>query len=319
VLQAIETLEKLLALEPDNLEGKALLAQALFRTGRAAEKQRAAQLLDEIEKTGKFPPEAWRVRGIMQYESGQHELALASFARAPKLEPIDLKRVADSYRRLAADAADTTRKNALYQSADSVYMSIMERDSASADAKQASFERARLRYLMKDYPGAVARLQRAIELDPNSGEAYYYLGLSKRALGDDAAGRTAIQKAVSINPRQAGWYIQLGAVHSKLKSVDEAKDAFEKAAELDDSTTVGAIARQQLGYYRLVAKDHAEAIRLLEKSAALDDKQWQTWLWLGQAYQNSGNIPKAVEAYRRVQALKPGEPNSLKQLKQLGK
>jgi tetratricopeptide (TPR) repeat protein len=318
VLQAIETLEKLMTLEPGNLEGKALLAQALFRTGRAAEKQRAAQLLDEIEATGKFPPEAWRTRGIMQYESGEFANALASFARAPKLEVIDLKRVADSYRRLAADAADTTRKAALYQSADSVYVSIMERDSSSADAKQASFERARLRYLMKDYPGAVERLRKAIELDPNSGEAYYYLGLSERARGNDAAGLAGIQKAVSLEPGQAGWYIQLGAAHAKLKATAEAKAAFEKAASLDDSTTVGAIARQQLGFYALLEKDYAAAIRLLEESAKIDPKQYQTWLWLGQAYQNAGRGSNAIEAYRKTLALRPGEPNATKGLKQLG-
>ena len=318
VIQAIEVLEKLLTIEPQNLEGKALLAQALFRTGRAAEKQRAKELLDEIEKTGTFPPAAWRVRGVMQYESGEFQNALNSFARSPRLEVIDLKRVADSYRRLGAEAADTTRKAALYQSADSVYVVIIDRDTASADAKRGQFERARLRYLMKDYPGAVERFERAIALDPNSGEAYYYLGLSKRAQGDDTAGLRAIQKAVELEPRQAGWYIQLGAAHSKLKATAEAKAAFQQAASLDDSTTVGAIARQQQGYFALVEKDYATAIRVLEGSAAIDAKQWQTWLWLGQAYQNSKQIEKAREAYRKVQQLKPGEPNSAKGLQQLG-
>jgi tetratricopeptide (TPR) repeat protein len=318
VLEAIEVLEKLLTLEPDNLDGKALLAQALFRTGRAAEKERAAQLLGEIEATGKFPPEAWRVRGIMQYESGEFANALASFAKAPKLEIIDLKRVADAYRRLAADAADTTRKAALYGSADSVYVAIYDRDSSSAEGKRAMFERGRLRYLMKDYAGAVERLGQVIALDPNSGEAYYYLGLSKRAMGDDAGGLAGIQKAVELAPDEAGWYIQLGAAHAKLKDTAAAKAAFGKAAALDDSTTVGAIARQQLGFYPLVEKDYPTAIRFLEESVAIDAKQYQTWLWLGQAYQNNKQVGKAVEAYRKVQELKPGEPNSSKGLKQLG-
>ncbi len=319
VNQAIETLEKLLTLQPDHLEGKALLAQSLFRTGRAAEKQRAKQLLDEIEKTGTFPPAAWRIRGIIQYESSEFPAAIASFHRADRLEVIDLKRLADSYRRVGADEADTTRKAARYQSADSVYVAIITRDSTSADAKKASFERARLRYLMKDFPGAVERLKRAIELDPNSAEAYYYLGLSRRAMGDDAGGLTAIQKAVALDPKQAGWFIQLGAAHSKLKATAEAKAAFNQAAALDDSTTVGAIARQQLGFFALVEKDYPTAIRLLEESARIDEKQYQTWLWLGQAYQNNKNIEKAAEAYRRVQALKPGESNSAKGLAQLGK
>ena len=319
VFQAIETLDKLLTLDPNNLEGKAILAQAHFKRGGAEGRAQAKKLLDEIEATGKFPPEAWRTRGIIQYESEEFENALASFAKAPKLEVIDLKRVADSYRRLAAVVTDTTRKAVLYQSADSVYMVIVNQDTTSAEGKRASFERARLRYLMKDYPGAVERLNRAIALDPNSGEAYYYLGLSRRAQGDDAAGLVAIQKAVELDPKQAGWYIQLGATHTKLKAPAEARAAFQRAADLDTSTTVGAVGRQQLGYYELVAKNYPAAINLLEESARIDAKQWQTWLWLGQAYQNNKNIEKAVEAYRKVQQLKPGEPNSAKGLQQLGK
>jgi tetratricopeptide (TPR) repeat protein len=319
VFQAIETLEKLLTLDPKNLEGKALLAQAYFKKGGTEGRAQAKKLLDEIEATGQFPPAAWRTRAIIQYESNEFENALASFARAPKLEVIDQKRVADSYRRLAADVADTTRKAALYQSADSVYGVIVNQDTTSAEGKRASFERARLRYLMKDYPGAVERLQRAIALDPNSGEAYYYLGLSKRALGDDAGGLVAIQKAVELDPKQCGWYIQLGATHVKLKSIPEAKAAFQRAAECDSGTTVGAVGRQQLGYYSLVDKDYPGAIHLLEESVRIDPKQWQSWLWLGQAYQNNKNVEKAVEAYRKTQELKPGEPNSAKGLAQLGK
>jgi tetratricopeptide (TPR) repeat protein len=318
VFQAIETLEKLLELEPNNLKGKALLAQAHFKKGGTEGRAEAKRLLDEIAATGQFPPEAYRVQAIIEYESGNHDAALAAFAKAPKLENIDLRRQADSFRRLAAAAPDSTRRDALYGSADSVYMAIIDRDSASADAKQASFERARLRYLMKDYPGAVERLDRAIALDPNSGEAYYYRGLSKRAMGDDAGGLSDIQKGVELDPKQASWYLQLGAAHNKLKDIPAAKAAFQKAADLDTTTTVGAVARQQLGYFRLLEKDYSGAIEMLEESIKIDSNAYQTWLWLGQAYQNNKNLEKAKSAYRKVQELKPGEPNSDKGLKQLG-
>jgi tetratricopeptide (TPR) repeat protein len=318
VFQAIEALDKLLALDPKSTTGKALLAQAHFRKGGATGRDEARRLLDEIELTGDFPPEAWRTRAIIQYESGEHANAIASFGKSPKLETIDLKRLADAYRRVAVETADTTRKAALYDSADSVYVAIIARDSTTADAKRGQFERARLRYLQKNYPLAVEMLDRAILLDSNSAEAYYYLGLSKRAMGDDAAGLTAIQRAVGIDSMQAGWYIQLGATHSKLKSIPDAQRAFRRAADLD-SATVGAVGLQQLGYYALLEKNWSQAINLLEDSSKRDPKQFQTWLWLGQAYQNAGNAARAVECYREVQKLKPGEPNSSKGLVALGK
>lgn len=319
VFQAIETLEKLIALEPGHLEGKALLAQAYFRTGGTSGRDKARAMLDEIAASGKFPPEAWRTLGIIQYESREYDKALASFANAPRLETLDLMRIADAYRRMAAEQPDESpRKDVLYQSADSVYVAIVARDSSSADAKKAQAERARLLYLRKDYPKAVEVYRGMIELDPNNAEAYYYWGLSERARGDDAAGLTAIQKALGLDPSQAGWWLQLGATHSKLKSIPDARLAFQKAAELD-SSTVGSVARQQLGYYHLLDKDWASAIRELEASVRMDEQQYQSWLWLGQAYQNAGNAARAVDCYRKVQALKPGEPNSAKGLKSLGK
>lgn len=319
VFQAIETLEKLLELEPDHINGKALLAQAHFRTGGANGRERARVLLDELEKTGKFPADAWRTRGIIQYEAREYEPALASFARAPLLETIDLMRIADTYRRLAVAVPETARKDALYGSADSVYVAIVARDSSSADAKRAQDERAKLLYLRGKHAEAVEVYKGMILLDPNNAEAYYYWGLSERARGDDAAGLVAIQKAVELDPGQAGWWLQLGAAHSKLKALPEARLAFQKSAELDSSTTVGAVARQQLGYYALLDKDWAAAVRYLEESVRVDDTQYQSWLWLGQAQQNAGNVARAVESYRKVQEQKPGEPNSAKGLKSLGK
>ncbi len=318
VFQSIEALDKLLVLEPNNLEGKALLAEAHFRKGGAAGRAEAKRLLDEIRATGQFPPEAWRTMGIIQYESREYQNAIDSFGKAKKLETVDYMRVADSYRRLAAEQPDSLKKAALYASADGAYAEIVARDSTTADAKKAQFERARLKYLMKDYPAAEAAFQQTIALDPKSAEAVYYLGLTKRGKGDDAGGKVEIQKALTMDPGQASWWLQLGGTHQKLKEDAEAQMAFQKAADLDTVSTVGAVARQQLGYAELLKKDWGRAAGLLEESVRLDPKQVQSWIWLGQAQQNAGNRARAIECYRKVLELKPGEPNATKGLKALG-
>ncbi len=315
-LEAVNVLEILLRKQPDNLEGKALLAQAYFRTGRAAEKAKAKQMLDEIAATGHFPPSAYRVKGIIEYESGEYQKALDDLGKAPRLEPIDEFRRADAWRRLAGAAADSLQKAAYYDSAGVVYHRIYAADTTTADAKKAQFEVARLLYQRKNYPAAIAELSRTIALDPNSGEAYYLTGLSYRAMGDDANGIINLKKAVGLDPKQAGWWLQLGAASSKVKDDAGAMDAFQHAAI--DSGTTGAVALQQLGFYALVAKKYADAISSLEESSHRDPKQLMTWVWLGQAYQNSGNRVKAIDSYHQALALKPGEPSSVKGLKALG-
>ena len=318
VFQSIEALDKLLVLEPNNLEGKALLAQAHFRKGGTAGRAEAKRLLDEIRATGQFPPEAWRTMGIIQYESREYQNAIDSFGKATKLETVDYMRVADSYRRLAAEQPDSLKKAGMYTAADSAYAEIIARDSTAADAKKAQFERGRMKYLAKDYAGAEEQLLKTIALDPKSAEAVYYLGLTKRGRGDDAGGKAEIQKALAMDPTRADWWLQLGGTHQKLKEDAEAQLAFQKAAELDTVGTVGAIARQQLGYAELLKKNWVRAAELLEESVRLDPKQVQSWIWLGQAQQNAGNRARAVECYRKVLELKPGEPNATKGLKALG-
>jgi len=317
VFQAIEVLEKLMVMNPNHLEGKAILAQAYFRKGGADGRKKATDLLDEIEKSGKpFPPEAWRTRAIIQYESREYQNAINSFAKAPKLEPIDQFRLGDAYKQLAAAAADTVQKAAFYDSADVIYKRIVDADSTTADAKRAQLERARLLYQRKDYVAAVREFQHVIALDPKACEAYYFLGLSQRAQGDDTSGIASLEQATACDGGRAAWWLQLGAGYSKLKQDDKARAAFEKAAV--DTATTGSVAWQQIGYQDLLAKRYAEAIKSLEESVRRDPKQLMSWVWLGQARQNSGDRAGAIEAYHKALEIKPGQPDAMKGLKSLG-
>jgi len=86
---------------------------------------------------------------------------------------------------------------------------------------------------------------------------------------------------------------------------------------LDDSSNIAGKAQRQLGFYRLLDRDWSGATTHLERAVALDGKDIQAWVWLGQGYQNSGNRGKASEAYQRALALDPNQPEASKGLKSL--
>jgi len=88
--------------------------------------------------------------------------------------------------------------------------------------------------------------------------------------------------------------------------------------ELDSGNSNNkAIALRQLGYYRLLRKDYGGAIEFLDQSASINPKDPGTLLWLAQGYQNSGNRWRAVENYRRVLELDPGNADARSGLKTL--
>ena len=108
-------------------------------------------------------------------------------------------------------------------------------------------------------------------------------------------------------------------LYAQLDSTAQAKERLSRSVALDSTSSFAGVAFRQLGFYDLLSKNYDNAIRLLEKATALNDKDWQAWLWLAQGYQNAGRSAKAIEAYRKVLTLNPGNAEALKGLQVLGK
>jgi tetratricopeptide (TPR) repeat protein len=201
--------------------------------------------------------------------------------------------------------------------ADSLYNVIINADSTRGDARFAMNELAKLRFRQKDYPGAIALLQRRIALDPNNDEAYYYIGLSYKEMKQYPEALAALRQAATLGDGKADRHFWLGILYEQADSTAQALREFQRSLELDSTSNTAAIAFRQIGYRRLLAKDYAGANPLLEHAAALNPKDVQTLVWLAQGYQNSGNRAKALEYYNQALALDPAQPDALKGRKSL--
>lgn len=313
-LRALLTYQRLSGGEP---EGVALLARTYYRLGRREE---ALAALEPVAAAGKLTPDGHAIYGRALYDKQRYEQAATEYrAAAKRLEDLDYLRFAHALWASGDPAA-----------ADSIYRSRWEADStADKDRVKASdwiLQRAKLRYQIakRDTARTVAQcteaipfLQRKIELDPNSEEAYYYLGLCYWELQRFAEALPALQKTVELAPTKSDRHHLLALTYDKLGMKAEVRREFEEVARLDSTTTIGAFARQQLGYYRLLEKDWVGAIRLLEGSVAVDPKLLQSWVWLGQACQNAGQRSRAIEAYRKALELDPRQADARNGLQQL--
>jgi Flp pilus assembly protein TadD len=136
-----------------------------------------------------------------------------------------------------------------------------------------------------------------------------------KQLPDAAA---ALRQATVLAPTKADRQFRLGLVLASMDSVAESNAAFMRSTELDSTSKDACIAFRQLGYRALLDKEWVRAVSLLDRSAAICANDTQTLVWLAQGLANAGNRARAVDVFKKVLAIQPGNPEAVKGIKALG-
>ena len=304
-LDAREPLEKYVRLEPNDGKGWNVLGRTYHYLKM---KDESAAAFEKAEALGGMNKDGYTVMGRAFAEKKDWTRALAAFEKG---EPNarDMLMVGQMY----VLAGNRTR-------AESLYTSIIVRDSTGSDARFAMLQLGLMRFRgpPPDYPGAISSLQRLIALDPSNSEAYYYLGLAHKETKHYPEALAALKKAAELADAKADRHFWVGILYAQQDSVPQAKAALRRSLERDSTGTFAGVACRQLGFYALVDKQHDDAVRLLECAIRLNEKDVQAWVWLGQAFQNSGNRGRALDSYRRALALDPKQPDALRGVQSLG-
>jgi tetratricopeptide (TPR) repeat protein len=321
--EARAPLEKYVQLRPEDPKGWSVLGRTYYYVELADKdstlKKMALEALDNAERLGDKTIEMYRIRARLHIDRQEFKQAAADYDRAGNdLPPEDVYRQARML---------IIQKN--YVRAESLYAVIVDRDSTSRLAGVALIEIGRNRFgqaadtarvdrerAIPLYLQAIDVFQRRISLDPNSDEAYYYIGLSYREMARYQEAIAAMRQAVALAAGKADRHFWLGLLYVQADSVGLAEQEFQRVVDLDGGTANNkAIALRYLGYFRLQRKDNAGAIERLEESVGINSKEVGALLLLSQGYHNSGNRGKAAENYRRVLALDPGNADARNGLK----
>ena len=178
------------------------------------------------------------------------------------------------------------------------------------------------------------QLQKAIQLNPDSGVNRGLLGLYYRRQGKPELAFEVIQAVVLQEPLEPGWQVELGNTVVELGKLEDALSYFEKAARLAPTNPfywevlarfsvethtqvleVGLPAARQavqlapndsialdlMGWVFYQVGDQASAERFLLKSLAQDGESLNTYLHLGQTYIQMGRMPDAFKSLVYVQ------------------
>lgn len=152
------------------------------------------------------------------------------------------------------------------------------------------------------YEAVIKTAKQAIAINPDGSEAYYYMALSSKALGDQNNDPNKYQEAVnysrlaiSKNPEDENNYFCLGESLFRLKKYEEATLAYQKAIEKSlyvEKDYYYSLGRcfNQLGRLQEEAKIYEELASLLSKGGLYED---------------------AITAYRKNLEINPQDTNSL--------
>ncbi|WP_297766323.1 tetratricopeptide repeat protein [uncultured Muriicola sp.] len=157
------------------------------------------------------------------------------------------------------------------------------------------------RFHLKKIDKAISDYNKAIEINPRNGTAYFHRGLAYYDKGqyDDAI--SDYSKAIEINPKYGEAYNNRGLAYREKGQFDKAISDYNKAIEL--KYVESYINRGLLYYskeeYDKAISDYSKAIELINPKSAVDYRM------RGYAYYLKGWIDEAISDYNKAMELDP--------------
>jgi tetratricopeptide (TPR) repeat protein len=232
-------------------------------------------------------------QGLLYYERGDLERALANYERAMELDPW-------------YDPPIFGRGNLRYDRGDLAgaiedYERVIELGSTEIDVY---LSLARVHRDRGSLAEALSVLDQAIELKPDNASAYHNRGIVRRQQGDLEGAIADCSRAIALEPEQAPYYLELGIVRYYQGDLDGALAEFEQAIALDpaysDPLMWRAIVRRDKG-------DLAAAIADLDRAIEFGPENASAYHNRGIVRRYQGDLEGAIADLDRAIALEPAE------------
>ena len=214
------------------------------------------EAIQEYEKSLKLQPmpQVQLNLGLAYYKLGKLSAAAGVFAKAHTMMPQEVRPLlleADCYLRLGNNKKVIELLSPIEQQnpddAALTYMlgTALVRDGKAnegqvridkilrnGDSAEAHLLMGTTKLMVNDFAGALADLQKAVELNPNLSDVYPYFGAALMATGDQDGARRAFEKALELDPNNFDANLRLGFLLRNDKKYDEALRYFSHALEI---------------------------------------------------------------------------------------
>jgi|GEM_PF-3522870 tetratricopeptide (TPR) repeat protein len=133
-------------------------------------------------------------------------------------------------------------------------------------------------------------------------EDFFLTGMQEFNKGDFKDAWKAFTRAVEEDPKDYRSYFFLGQTHEKMRDLEQAVNAYEKALEVRSHYLP---AHEALGIVYYQQKNFSKAERHLREAEKLGSKSAEVFYYLGEIEQRKDDCEKAVAAYEQALKLNP--------------
>ncbi len=300
--QAEAMLRPVIAADPDNVDAHLLLGESL-----AMQDQRSAAI-EELTTAIRLQPGSatgYNILGTVLERFLETDAAQKAFTRAIELDP----QLADAQVSLALLLAQSGDLAGAAQHLDTA----IKLEGTKPTAAVPHYLRGKVDLQQNDYVKASGEFQAALRVRPNYPEAWFLLGVARRAVLDDAGALNAFRRAAELSPHDFNVQYELGSEYLRQGKPREAVVCLKKALIImpDDWGALYKLQRalRQAGdtveaneydarLRQLVHKDDQAGQHSMEAKQDDDD---------GVALEQRGDVIGALEKYRAASELVPDQ------------
>ena len=159
----------------------------------------------------------------------------------------------------------------------------------------------------KDYAGAIAKYQQAMQVKPEMHALWGEIGDMYQRMGEPDKALEAYNKLLEKDPANADARTAAVVILFDKKDVEGAKKLLEPV-DLKTATNPNALYNIGVGFYN--SQDTKEAIRYWERVIELDPKMTDAYFQLGAAYLSVKDNEKSKQMFQKVIELDPTSENA---------
>ena len=157
-------------------------------------------------------------------------------------------------------------------------------------------------------------VRKAVKSNPENKEARLLLGYYYQKNDDLVKAEKEYKETLKLDTKNVAALYNLGVITQTQKDFKESEKYYKKAIELKPNHVLATIG---LGEIYLETNKYDEAIKVLETTLKFEQQLINPRILMANAYEQKGNVAKAIEEYKIVLQFVPKDKDALEALKRL--